>query len=466
MAPYGELLNLQDPKLEVQTIGFLEQSLGTHLQQLKVNALRSQKKISKDPDVLVLSGLAFTAFPIGAVAPLQAWMPPILSVVALLYLRRKNLMSLIPSPRIVTYIFGLIIIWSFIASLWSLDVYTSLFATARLGTIFLFLVILLQVAQNLTKQSRETVRLWLVRGCLIGTYLALAKGTVSILLTLQDAASLTHHDYSSLNYLFQNSALVTGLNETTVIMTLLCFPTISCITETYGRRSSIIYIVPISLLLVFLGPLATILAFLAGAIVFVVCQHSLYYATLLVKLSVSAYLIFIIFLHNIEDWLTRAFIGGLSLPDHALHRLSIWKFTSERIAEQPFRGYGLNTSRIFPGANSQTTWYNESTNTIISAPFMPLHPHSAFLQIWLELGSLGVILTIGILYIMISGISKIPNVMAAAAIMATFVIAFTLTQLSFGIWQGWLMGALCTTVILAQSLIDPGEPYKGPNDGL
>ena len=97
---------------------------------------------------------------------------------------------------------------------------------------------------------------------------------------------------------------------------------------------------------------------------------------------------------------------------------------------------------------------------------MPLHPHSAFLQIWLELGILGVILTVGVLYITISGISKIPNVMGAAAIMAIFVIAFTLTQLSFGIWQGWLVGALCTTVILAQSLIEPRESYKGANSDL
>ena len=425
-----------------------------------------RKRTTTEQDVFVLSGLAVVSFPIATLAPLQAWIPPVFAGFIILYRHLKNVKSLLAKQTTITYLFGLTIAWSCIASSWSISVYNSLFSTARLGMIFFLLAILLQVARELPKQGRETVKSWLVKGGLVGTYIALAKGTVLILFTWQDTAYLASYDYKSVKLLFQSSSLVGGFNETAVIIALLCFPIVTCIKESYSARSALIYIVPISLLLVLLAPLAIIVAVIAGMIVFWITQYSRYYSALLVKLSICTYLIFIIFLHNISDWLTRVFLSGVHLPDEALHRLSIWKFAAEKISERPFQGYGLNTSRVFPGAQLETTLYQDASGKLVTAPSMPLHPHSAFLQIWLELGGLGVILTIGLLYIVISGISKIPNARGAAAAMALFTAGFTITQLSFGIWQGWLMGALCTAVILAQILIDPASPYQPANDDL
>ncbi len=65
------------------------------------------------------------------------------------------------------------------------------------------------------------------------------------------------------------------------------------------------------------------------------------------------------------------------------HRLLIWSFVGDRIAEHPLRGWGLDSSRAIPGGRDpirpDETW-------------LPLHPHNAPLQLWLELGVPGAVL--------------------------------------------------------------------------
>ena len=65
------------------------------------------------------------------------------------------------------------------------------------------------------------------------------------------------------------------------------------------------------------------------------------------------------------------------------HRLLIWSFAGDRIAERPLAGWGLDSSRTIPGGRDPIrpgeTW-------------MPLHPHNAPLQLWLELGVPGAVL--------------------------------------------------------------------------
>jgi exopolysaccharide production protein ExoQ len=72
-----------------------------------------------------------------------------------------------------------------------------------------------------------------------------------------------------------------------------------------------------------------------------------------------------------------------SFKESAGHRLLIWSFVGNRIAEHPIVGWGFDSSRAIPGGDvairSGETW-------------LPLHPHDAALQVWLELGIPGVAL--------------------------------------------------------------------------
>ena len=82
-------------------------------------------------------------------------------------------------------------------------------------------------------------------------------------------------------------------------------------------------------------------------------------------------------------------------PDSFIHRLVIWDFTLERVAERPLLGWGLDSSRAIPGGKElRTTHYVVPwSDRPVTHPNqkLPLHPHNAVLQIWLELGLAGVL---------------------------------------------------------------------------
>ena len=90
------------------------------------------------------------------------------------------------------------------------------------------------------------------------------------------------------------------------------------------------------------------------------------------------------------------------------HRLLIWSFAGDRIAERPVTGWGLDSSRAIPGGDDpirpRETW-------------MPLHPHNAALQVWLELGAPGAALFALLAAIVWRALARVewPPLFAAAA---------------------------------------------------
>jgi len=121
------------------------------------------------------------------------------------------------------------------------------------------------------------------------------------------------------------------------------------------------------------------------------------------------------------------------LPESWSARLDIWTFVASQAAEHPLRGWGADASRTFGDA-------------------IPLHPHNAALQIWLELGAPGAALA-GAL---IGWITACLAVMArthpahAAAGAAALTAYLVIGAVSFGVWQEWWVGlGLLTVAALA-----------------
>ena len=77
---------------------------------------------------------------------------------------------------------------------------------------------------------------------------------------------------------------------------------------------------------------------------------------------------------------------------------------------------------------------------------LPLHPHNIPLHIWLELGLVGIILYLGIIF----GIGRIiwtwrgPPVWAAA-LGASTISYLAVSSLSFGAWQNWWLATAWLT---------------------
>jgi O-antigen ligase len=122
------------------------------------------------------------------------------------------------------------------------------------------------------------------------------------------------------------------------------------------------------------------------------------------------------------------------------HRLLIWSFAGDRIAEHPLIGWGLDASRAIPGGEelirTEESW-------------LPLHPHNAALQLWLELGVPGAVLFALLVALAWCALAAAawPHLFAAAA-GAGLTIALAGSLTTYGIWQEWWLGALWFSLFL------------------
>jgi len=126
-----------------------------------------------------------------------------------------------------------------------------------------------------------------------------------------------------------------------------------------------------------------------------------------------------------------------ALPASWLHRVEMWAYTAEMVAQKPLFGHGFDASRTF----DKTFEFRElGTSSIIS-----LHPHNAGLHIWVETGIIGVILACVTLYalgqVLKGAILKSQE--HAMAIIGFLAAALIICTLTYGVWQEWWWGILC-----------------------
>jgi O-antigen ligase len=80
---------------------------------------------------------------------------------------------------------------------------------------------------------------------------------------------------------------------------------------------------------------------------------------------------------------------------------------------------------------------------------MPLHPHNAALQLWLELGGIGAALYAALYAVCLIGLLRLPLTREALAAGAALVAAvFVIGQLSFNVWQSWWLCAQFLTAAI------------------
>ena len=116
------------------------------------------------------------------------------------------------------------------------------------------------------------------------------------------------------------------------------------------------------------------------------------------------------------------------------HRLLIWSFAGDRIAERALAGWGLDAARAMPGGKDLIrpgqTW-------------MPLHPHNVALQLWLELGVPGAVLFALLVALAWHALAAAPwPRLFVAAAGASLAIALIACFASYGIWEEWWLGTL------------------------
>ena len=144
--------------------------------------------------------------------------------------------------------------------------------------------------------------------------------------------------------------------------------------------------------------------------------------------------------YRIYPW-QKSLAGG-----SIIHRLLVWEYVGKKIHEKPFLGHGAGTSRLI-GQNIILNIPN-TKDEIKGA--IPLHPHNNFLEIWLELGLLG-IMVISLLWIKIIkfGIDiRKKSYVLGTGVCASIVSIFVISNLSFGFFQAWWMASIGLTFLI------------------
>ena len=135
------------------------------------------------------------------------------------------------------------------------------------------------------------------------------------------------------------------------------------------------------------------------------------------------------------------------------HRLVIWSFTSEQIYDDFFLGKGIYSSRKIGETNKINLKQLNGLDNYYSA--IPLHPHNNALQIWLELGLVGIFLYIILLITLWKRIifEKNTTKFKAALLSGTILSIFIINQSSFGLWQTWWLSTTILSIIFLNIII-------------
>ncbi|MHA1569410.1 MAG: O-antigen ligase family protein, partial [Alphaproteobacteria bacterium] len=154
------------------------------------------------------------------------------------------------------------------------------------------------------------------------------------------------------------------------------------------------------------------------------------------------------------------------LPTSGFHRLEIWQFVATRVAERPVLGWGFDSSRTLPGGQARPSERTGGGAALDKAAVvLPLHPHNAFLQWWLELGLPGALLGALFLALLFRALLRRASPAPGGAVMAGLIAtALVIANLSYGIWQGWWQAALWFAAAFAVAALRPAKtiPARPP----
>jgi len=122
------------------------------------------------------------------------------------------------------------------------------------------------------------------------------------------------------------------------------------------------------------------------------------------------------------------------------HRVEMWGYVAERIAEKPIIGHGFDASRTFDATYSGM----QINGQAIEMPIVSLHPHNAGLHIWAETGAVGAVLAaVTLALIGRAGIEATTQKPELAIPFAGFAAAaITICTVTFGVWQDWWWASL------------------------
>lgn len=351
-----------------------------------------------------------------------------------------------------------LVIWGAASSLWSIVPERSLSQALVLLLFAAGATVLLSTALNLDEPGRKSLEKFLMVGFVIGLLFVLFELATSGLAhaALNGFLAADGTELTRAMNLFE-------LNRASSVISITAWVAIIPVWRRFGWIGAVILVLVSGFAVSQLQPGSPFLAICAGAAMFALAWFfpRLAMVTLLVTIAVA--LLMIPFIPELRPILTDL-IRSLGLSEFSLnHRMAIWQFASEQSIARPFAGWGLDASRLI--GEGQIATVDDAPNVgFRNVDILPLHPHNALLQAWLELGVLGALILAALFTTVVLAIRRcVRGQLERAAAYAAFTAAFITAELSFGIWQGWWLSLLALLAILLTALVTTPRAGDSPN---
>jgi O-antigen ligase len=133
------------------------------------------------------------------------------------------------------------------------------------------------------------------------------------------------------------------------------------------------------------------------------------------------------------------------LPESWRHRIVIWSYTSEQVADAPIFGAGIaaaramNETRDPDGPRVPGTRFQPGTS---------LHSHNAYLQVWYETGAVGALMLLALGLLILRALTRFPEAIQPY-LAATFVACALSAVSGYSIWAAWYMASVAMVCIFA-----------------
>ena len=178
---------------------------------------------------------------------------------------------------------------------------------------------------------------------------------------------------------------------------------------------------------------ASILAFIFGAAVYGMAYFLNGKFKKVITVLVLGYIFLMPTFSKVQDprYLAE---NPVDLPISYTHRLFIWNFAMDAAKDTLFIGKGIDASKAIDVPDSKMITYRG-----VKMSPMPRHPHNNVIQIFLELGVIGLILFGTFIWKMLDHFSHVADKDRpyGSAFYGMFVTYFTIGMISFNMWQSW-----------------------------
>ena len=243
------------------------------------------------------------------------------------------------------------------------------------------------------------------------------------------------------------SVALSRFNRGTSALVILIWPTLFLVFHK-GFKLAAVFLLISAFCIATLGDsnsaiASVILALIAAVLTWIYPRFTL----TLIIIAVIGFSLFVpfIFLHLLEWFQPVANI----IPPSTLDRLEIWHRSAVAVIEQPVLGYGIGVSRYLPIPPELASLYKYFT-------VPTTHPHNAPIQIWLELGSIGLGIMVLLIWFVCAPMKNLRGEYRVTVVAASAAIIFT-GFVSYGFWQETWLSIIGMTVILFK-LIEQAIP--------